>query len=119
MSDKDNDESALTPERMQEQCATIADALESHLDHAVSVAREKAAKTPWYLFWQRRHHLDFAHAAMFASAVAKTAALVIRAMPNDHPVEVSLAGLSIKGSSSDGSEEMPKVSTKPKGVTLQ
>ncbi len=118
MRDDDKDES-LTPERMQEQCASCADALERHLDHAVEQARAKAAKTPWYLFWQRRHHLDFAHAAMFASAVAKTAALVIRAMPNDHPVEVSLSGLSIKGSSTDNSEEMPKVSTKPKGVTLQ
>lgn len=118
MTDKDKDESVLTPERMQEQCASIADALEGHMDQAIATAFQKASETPWYLPWRKRHHLSFAKSAMFASAIAKTAAMVIRAMPNDHPVDISLKAMAVQGSD-DPTEEMPKVSTKPKGVTLQ
>ena len=114
MKDRDDD-NALTPERMQEQCALVVDKLESLMDGAAHKAAT-AAKTSIWKFWawrKKKSAMEFYHAAIFASTALHGAAMVIRGMPNDHPVEVSVQ-------EKDASDAMDmKISTKPKGVTLQ
>lgn len=113
MKDRDKShEDDLTPERMQKQCALVVDKLESMMDRAANTAKTMAKKS-WFP-WRRKSHMEFHHAAQFASSILHGAALVIRAMPSDHPVEIS-----VTQASSNLNPDEPMASTKPKGVTLQ
>lgn len=105
----------FTPAQMQEQCASVADQMAEQLMEAAHSAAAVGKKS-WWLPWRAIHQFNFMRAAMFAASINRAIATVIRNLPSDRPVVVSLEGLQVVP---EKAGDETAIHIKPKGVTLQ